>query len=270
MNFEETFYGRPSTIKAYTSLFRNHIKPHIFKPSMKYDDRTILALLRIWEKAKLSPITKVTLLRLVARHAKFIGEPEPDIIRYVRNINRSKQEPELLAFSKDEALKLMMTCKRLEPRFYPILLLGLHAGLRRGEVFGLVSGDLDFIKGVVKVSKSYDGPTKNGKTRYVPLGTELMKALINFSSTGVNDKLFKIEDPNPRLRRICAHARIPELNFHSLRHTYATLALEAGTSPKKVQMWLGHSSLVTTLGTYWNVTSDDTVDLGFLPGENND
>lgn len=44
------------------------------------------------------------------------------------------------------------------------------------------------------------------------------------------------------------------LNLHSYRHTYATLLIEAGTSPKIVQLQLGHSSINTTLGTYTHQT----------------
>jgi integrase len=38
--------------------------------------------------------------------------------------------------------------------------------------------------------------------------------------------------------------------FHALRHTAATLALEAGVNPKVVQERLGHSSITLTLDTY--------------------
>lgn len=264
MNFEDSFYGRPNTIRAYKSLFRNHINPHVGRDH-DYTDTYIVRLIGKWKKKGLAQVTQVTLLRILVRYAEFLGKPKPNVTRFIRSINRSKQEAEVVAFSTDESAKLMETCKRLEPRFYPTLLLGLHAGLRRGEVFGLVSGDLDFIKGTIKVSKSYNGPTKSGKTRYVPMGAELLKSLMNFSTTGIGDKLFKLEDPNPKLRRICSHARIPELNFHALRHTYATLALEAGTSPKEVQTWLGHASLSTTINCYWHVVGVNA-DLSFLPG----
>jgi integrase len=44
------------------------------------------------------------------------------------------------------------------------------------------------------------------------------------------------------------------------------MALEGGTSPRQVQAWLGHSSLVTTMSIYWNLTSEEA-NLGFLPNE---
>lgn len=55
-----------------------------------------------------------------------------------------------------------------------------------------------------------------------------------------------------------------DFNFHSLRHTHATMLLEAGAKPKAIQDRLRHSRLATTMDTYAHVTSkiqDDTVDI---------
>jgi integrase len=46
---------------------------------------------------------------------------------------------------------------------------------------------------------------------------------------------------------------VPVLRFHDLRHTAATLALEAGVHPKVVQERLGHASVQITLDTYSHV-----------------
>ena len=49
---------------------------------------------------------------------------------------------------------------------------------------------------------------------------------------------------------------MPPLNFHGLRHAFATLALQAGMNPKVVSEALGHSSVTITLGTYSHVLPD--------------
>lgn len=55
--------------------------------------------------------------------------------------------------------------------------------------------------------------------------------------------------------RIHAKLGFP-FNFHSLRHTHATMLLEAGASPKEVQVRLGHSRISTTLDTYVHLSNN--------------
>ncbi|MDP9497889.1 MAG: tyrosine-type recombinase/integrase, partial [Actinomycetota bacterium] len=49
-------------------------------------------------------------------------------------------------------------------------------------------------------------------------------------------------------------AGLPHVRVHDLRHTYATLALEAGVHPKVVSERLGHASIGITLNLYSHVT----------------
>jgi integrase len=49
---------------------------------------------------------------------------------------------------------------------------------------------------------------------------------------------------------------LPDIRFHDLRHTSATLQLQQGTNPKIVQERLGHSSISLTLDTYSHVLPD--------------
>ena len=48
-------------------------------------------------------------------------------------------------------------------------------------------------------------------------------------------------------------ANLPDIRFHDLRHTSATLMLQQGTHPKIVQERLGHSDISLTLNTYSHV-----------------
>ncbi len=50
-----------------------------------------------------------------------------------------------------------------------------------------------------------------------------------------------------------AKAGLPDIRFHDLRHTSATLLLSANVHPKIVQERLGHSSIVLTMDTYSHV-----------------
>jgi integrase len=60
---------------------------------------------------------------------------------------------------------------------------------------------------------------------------------------------------------------LPRVRFHDLRHTYATLALQAQINPKTVQERLGHSNVAITLGIYTHVTDRDHRDAADVVAE---
>jgi len=57
------------------------------------------------------------------------------------------------------------------------------------------------------------------------------------------------------VRRVRALAVVPAIGLHGLRHTHATLLLEAGVDVKTVTERLGHDNVQTTLDLYGHVTS---------------
>jgi integrase len=269
MDFEDTFTGRPNTRKTYLSLFRKHIQEQLAEGPvwLSWNENCTFNMMARWEQKGLSRNTRITLTRLLGRYVKFMGGPDIEPQKLIKSLARSEQQTEVVALSQNQAQKLMNTAQKLEPKFYPVMMLALHAGLRRGEIFGLRCGDVDMLSGKIKVSHSYDGPTKNGKSRVVPMHPTLAKALTearNLLMRDANEKVFERFDPNPLLRRCCRRAGIREIRFHDLRHSFASMALTAGTTPKQVAEWLGHSSVVTTMAIYWHLT-DTKADLSFLP-----
>lgn len=58
------------------------------------------------------------------------------------------------------------------------------------------------------------------------------------------------------LYKLCEVLGIPPFSMHTLRHTYATRAIESGMQPKVLQKLLGHASIKTTMDTYVHVTND--------------
>lgn len=56
-----------------------------------------------------------------------------------------------------------------------------------------------------------------------------------------------------RFRRLVRHLPLPTIRLHDLRHTHATLLLQAGVPVKVVSERLGHATVALTLDTYAHV-----------------
>jgi integrase len=53
-----------------------------------------------------------------------------------------------------------------------------------------------------------------------------------------------------QFKRLLKRAELPDVTFHALRHTCATILFQRGAHPKLVQQLLGHASIKITLDTY--------------------
>lgn len=135
------------------------------------------------------------------------------------------------------------------------------SGLRYGELFALARRHVDLETGTLKVERALTadrdvhGLTKTqGSVRTVVLPAfvidELWRHMDSHTGGSADSLVFATTDGNPidsaNLSRMFARARKaigrPELHWHDLRHTGATLAYGAGASVKDVQRRLGHST----------------------------
>jgi integrase len=261
--------GRPNTYKTQKSLFNRWVSQ--LGPGNNQDN-FVLAV-TFWQNHQLSPNTIKALIGLSARWIKFQGGPDINTKPLVSKVMRSQQRKPVKALSKEQAHKLLGACKNDED-LYTAVLIAYHTGMRKGEVWGLEWDDIDILNSRITVQRSFDGPTKNGETRHVPISKELETHLLNkivqrveileknshnLIGTKVISRKF---DPNPGLQARCRKKGLPVITFHGLRHTFATLALEAGRSPRIVQEVLGHTKLSTTLDLYWSLTREE-LELGF-------
>jgi integrase len=141
-------------------------------------------------------------------------------------------------------------------------------GLRRGELLGLDWEAVDLDTGRLAITRTLisgkGGPrfsepkTKRGR-RSVALDPGTVEALREHRARQLDERLdFCREDGTPIWPRTFSrsfdhHVRdagLPKIRLHDLRHTHATLALEAGVHPKVVQERLGHATIAITLDIY--------------------
>lgn len=165
-------------------------------------------------------------------------------------------------------------------RLYSLWLMAASTGMRRSEVLGLRWEDLDLSacrvatrQVVVLVDHQPVIKAANktaASTRLIALDTATVEALREHRKQQLEERLawgpawvdsgliFTLESgapihPERMTRWFEAHARasgLPLIRLHDLRHTHATLALQAGVHAKVVQERLGHSSISITLDTY--------------------
>ena len=138
--------------------------------------------------------------------------------------------------------------------------LAAWSGLRRGELLGLARRHVDLTAGAVRVERSLGDdrklhPTKTRasvRTVYLPrpVADQLAEHLARFTAAGPDALLFTNTKGGPvyagHLLRHYTKARQaigrPNLTWHDLRHTGATLAYQAGGSVRDVQARLGHAT----------------------------
>lgn len=177
--------------------------------------------------------------------------------------------------------------------FYIPLQIAFNTGMRAGEVCGLTWDCVDLDKKQISVEKilifktrqgyDFSSPKTNNSVRTIDIGDTLVNILKqhkkwqndnkesygnyytdnNFVCTKENGTFITMTSLRYLSRIINMELQI-EFNFHSLRHTHATMLLEAGANLKEIQSRLGHSKLSTTMDIYSHVTpkmKDNTVSI---------
>jgi integrase len=188
-------------------------------------------------------------------------------------LGRQDVEPHEADYLVPEDLtKLLDTAKIVTPKEYPIFLTMATAGLRIGEAVGLQVGDLDALNKQVHIRRTvrrgYISSPKNGKGRVVDVPPSTVAVLEGVRQTrqaeaaysGVEARwLFPgeadgmpitPEEAQGMFRKLLRVAGLRKIRPHDLRHTYATLAIQAGVPVHIVSRQLGHASISTTCDIY--------------------
>lgn len=148
------------------------------------------------------------------------------------------------------------------PRHMVLILLMLDAGLRPGEAIALAWEDVDLEAGTLTIrrnaprSGSYvENSTKSGEPREIRMSRRLHAQLVNRREIETRSRAapdeFIARMSQSQLGRIFRRAKTaagiadPDVTPHSLRHTYASIALTSGQSVAKIAAHLGHKPSVT-------------------------
>jgi integrase/recombinase XerD len=139
------------------------------------------------------------------------------------------------------------------PRARMVMLLQWRAGLRISEALGLEYADLQ-LQGERATLKVRWETAKGAKERVVPVHPELRLALENWPiqrgrlvDATPSTAWRWVKEAQRRAESVGALAVGKSIGTHTLRHSFARHVLASGVPINRLQVWLGHSSLQTTL-----------------------
>lgn len=274
---------RPRTALRYEQFVRLQINPHV--GSVRLTKLTPQHLVRLYRtlSTDLSPrsVNHVhrclhsaleTAVRwgLVARNVCDLVDP-PRVPRVEMRSLSLEQSRALLLAAQGDPLEALYS-------------LALTTGMRQGELLGLKWQDVDLSAGRVQVRRTLARVTGKGwvesepksaaGTRTVRLVSPVVSALQRHRAAQLEGRLRAGSEWEDRdlvfcnvfgrplevgnltqrsFRPLLEKAGLPQIRFHDLRHSAASLLLLLDSHPRIVQEVLGHSSVNLTLGTYSHV-----------------
>ena len=153
------------------------------------------------------------------------------------------------------------------------IILCLYSGLRIGELIALHWSDIDLVKGILTVSKSchdgkdgliFDEPKTVTSRRVIQL-LPILKGIKKKSDSpfvvSANGKPVSVRSYQRSFELLLKRLNIPHKGFHSLRHTFATRALECGMDVKTLSEILGHKNPTVTLNRYAHSLMEHKADM---------
>ena len=262
---------KPSTLECYRRNIRCHILPEmgerVAAEVTAEEVNDFIQQLQEDYSPKLVREIGGLLLRIVAIAGVGYGD---DV-----ELPKTKQKA-VEVFTESELRQVGKTILRCPDRTGLGVLLTAYTGLRLGELCGLQWQDVDAGAGLLHIQRTVeriaqtDGgtqlmvqpPKTENSERWIPIPKEMLRMLKPETKQPDSYLLTGGEIvPDPRAMQyrykvLLERCGVRYRNFHCLRHTFATMALQNGVDVKTVSSMLGHYSAGFTLDTYAHVTTD--------------
>lgn len=288
----ERLIVKRSTYAKYLATVQNHIFPCLGEMTLSDINSTQVNTFiydklvngRLDDTGPLSVKTVrdiYTILKSILKYA----ENEYDLGGLARNtVLPKRQNPkyEILTHSEQQTLEDYLS-KDLSNLRKSGILLCLYTGLRLGEICALRWQDIDLdsmlltishtlqripitdSNGAHKTSVILDSPKSSASLRTLPLSPSMGSLLLSLqedadrSNYVLTNKNQCIEPRNYQyfFRRCLENAGLRPMNFHILRHTFASRCVEAGFDVKTLSEILGHSNTEITLNYYVHTSIDN-------------
>jgi integrase len=277
---------KPSTANSYRSMVRTHLKPAF--GSVRSNQLTPHVVAK-WSRERaddiadgeMGPKTFNNLLNLLSSILTWGRHPAQRYLAHdpLEGISRLPRRPIERPFLEPDQIARLLKAA-VTPEEIAVVMLGVYAGPRRGELAALQWDDIDdgagdhgriWIRRAISGGKISTPKTKSS-IRMVDVPAAVLTALKSYRRTCQDakgkDYLFRTSagtpiDPDNLSKRLFAavaqRAKLPALGLHTLRHTFASLLIAQGESIKYVSRQMGHASIQITADTYGHLFRETSI-----------
>lgn len=248
---------RPSTVSAYRYQWKGVFKHIPAGTHLRDLDRVMIQnAVGAMARSGLAPATirkNIEALNRLLVRAVEDGVLVTNPIEKVKLPKKPKRVPEFL--TTDQRAALLEIAKNHGRDAHLLIALSVYLGLRKAEVLALRWEHLDLKQRVCHIVNQAEFTTKNAKNRAIPICDELVDVLDLYPRTAGFVLKPRLQFRTSRYRweyrklftNLVQEAKLPGwVSPHVLRHTFASLAAQAGVSLFKIGAWMGHSSTEVT------------------------
>lgn len=266
---------KESSLATYSTNAETHLLP-VFGSERDITEHMVQRFIDAKTDAGLSPNTVRDLLLLLRMVTVFgFRHGWNDFRGWEVRLPKSDRKPRMAVLTVSEQRR-MMTFLTENFSFRNLgLYLCLCTGMRIGEICALQWGDIRSDAKSIKVRRTieriYTGiggtrrtqlllstPKTQNSCREIPVIGDLTRMLRPFVSISVRDNFLLTNSAKPLeprqyrryYKKVLRENGFPDLNFHGLRHTFATRCIESHCDYKTVSSILGHASIATTMNLY--------------------
>lgn len=283
---------KESSYVKYQSLVENHILPQLGEislaklttDSMEQFVHRELTQGRVADRKGLSPKTVRDILSIIRQIFHFAEGQHYRIPCSIQTVKVKVKIKEIHVLTIPNRKKLEQFLLRENNRISDGILLSLYTGLRIGEICALRWEQILLDEGLLQIrytlqripNLDYDkedlsskktkiivtSPKSSCSNRDIPLPVFMLERMKKrlpssgraFFLTGSCEEYVEPRTMNNYFKRILRQCGIPETNYHTLRHTFATRCIELNFDVKTLSEILGHSNVNITLNRYVHIT----------------
>lgn len=289
---------RPATVVEYESVVRVHLKPALGRA--KLQDLKAAHVQAMLSKMRRDGYAPGTAKRVYAVLGAALNQAVKWQLLQASPMSgvdapKAPQSTGRGALTLEQTRQLFDAAKAWRGgRLHPPLVLAVSTGMRQGEMLGLKWDDFNAERGTLTIRRTLHrekdgwsyGPTKSGKDRTLEIDDRLVSLLKEHRKRQLEERMkapqwtetghiFTTPEGKPihravlyqSFKRLLKREGLPDITFHELRHTCATILAERGAHPNTVMMILGHADVGTTLRQYTHAWPGQTRDAATALGD---